>query len=276
MSITDRRSPRITIPVRLILYVLTNLIVLCGLHAQEDGVYKSSPGNGPAIRLKVISGSIQSLDNGNEAFAANVCIDPDGRPSGTVYYLVLDGKRKPRSGSGMSGDNPTFSLNRLTPREAASASALFGLPLQLRKHPGHRIDATFATDKPAYEPGEPITVTVTIRNLGDEPIFLEFGHNGPKDTMFSFAAASIPLCNPEVTKQYVGGGITIIATLPAHGEISSTAKFDEWFETRIPGRYYILGSYLLEMFKDRDDDTHSPIWIDYATRLFVFDIKKSK
>jgi hypothetical protein len=276
MNITDCRSRRTSTPVRLILCALTNLIVLGGLHAQEDGVYESAPGNGPAVRLKILSGNILPLTNSNDLFNVDICFEPDGRPSGTVYYVVLDGRKKKRSSNGMNGENPTFSLDNLTHSEATSASALFGLPVQLRKHPGHRIDATFTTDKPEYAPGDPITVTVTIRNLGDEPIYFTKLNVGPKDDSFSFAPVSIPFGNAEVTKTYIGGGVSIVETLPAHGAISIAAKLDEWHETKIPGSYYFLGSYILEMFKDRNRPSFSPIWVDYATRLFHFDVKKPR
>jgi len=199
--------------VRLTICTLIVFLMPRELHA-KDGVHEVPEGNIPSVDITILGGSIRSPSNSNDQFMATISYDPAGKPPG--YFFMLDGKKVLRTGDGMSGTIPDFTLFNLTQGEAASASTLFGIPLQLRKHPGHRILASFTTDKPEYAPGDPITVTVTIKNISDEPVYFQYGHNGPKDTMFSFAPVNIPLGNAEVTKQYIGGGPFIIETLPAH------------------------------------------------------------
>ena len=135
------------------------------------------------------------------------CFVPVGRPVGTQYYFVLDGKRMPPSYKGMTGNNDTLDLYNLTPHEAASASALLGLPLQLRKNPEHRIEATFVADKHEYAPGDPITVSVTIKNLDDEPIHFRKAYI--EHAMFSFVAAWIGRVHQ--------GGVTPPREAASHG-----------------------------------------------------------
>lgn len=247
------------------------------LHAQDDGVYVGGQTDSAAIHLKLISGSIHSKNNANDRFRLDLCFDPEDRASGTAYHFVLAGNATTTSNFGRNGKNLTFLWDNLTLNEATSASKLFRLPLQVRQHPGHRIDAVFTTDKPEYAPNEAIIITVTLKNLGDEPLYFTRGLSGPKNTLFSFAPMSIPIGNTEVTKLYSGSFITVVETLPAHGEISMSTTLNEWFETKVPGRYHLLGSHLLELFKrPRSDSTvwESAVWVDYATRWFHFDVKR--
>lgn len=262
--------------IRAFVFVFIALLTLPGMSAQEDGVYQWSPHDGPAVKLKIIDGSICSLTNSNDAFSLRVTFDSDGRPSGTAYYMTLGGAEKRVSSSGTDGGSSSITIDRMTKEEALSVSKILGIPVQNREHPGHRIDAVFTTDKPAYAPGEAITVVMTLKNLGDEPIYFERMSCGPKDPSFSFSPVSIPFGNAEVTKLYTIICPSIIDTLPAHAEIRMSAKLDECVETKVPGRYHFLGSYILQIFKSNHADSFSPMWLDYVTRGFHFDVQRPK
>jgi hypothetical protein len=258
---------------RLILIALVVHSTLRGLHAQEDGVYEWENRDGAAVKLKIVHGEIEALTNSNDLFNVHVCFDPNGRPSGTLYYLILNGVEKKISGYGRNGDNPTFMLQNLTRKEADSASAILELPLPLREHPGHRIDAVFSTDEPIYTPGEPILVTLTLKNLTDQPLIFTKGLSGPLNPQFTFAVTG-PRGSLAVNQSGGGSFVMVRETIPPHGEAKLPAKLSAWFDSNTPGRYYILGSYTLAIFKSPTDE--SPVWFDYITRPFTFDVNATK
>lgn len=262
----------------LLLVVITFGSAVTELTAQEDGVYEVLPkgGVGNAVTLTVLGGQISSGNNSNDEWHLFVKYPQEGFLPGNRYCVFLEGRKKSIYGWGSDGTpSYDFSLG-LTTSEAKRASAMLGIPLLARAHPGHRIDGTFSTDKAAYAPGELIVVTLKIRNVSNSPFYFTQGgrQRGPRDDQFTFFGRG-PQGTLAVKDAMNFGGILRVITVPPNEEVLITAELNSWLDTDKPGTYWVFGSYLLPIHQT-DAQAHNPTWEDYITRPFSFEVKERK
>jgi len=140
---------------------------------------------------------------------------------------------------------------------------------QLRKHPGHKFAVTFEPDKTSYRPGEPITLTMKIKNVGDQTVCFHDGgrQRGPRDNQFGFTAfrsggfGKAVLDTGDPTNF---GGIGTNRVLKPGEVFSKTVRLDSWFKFKEADTYQVRASYRLE-FHEPGGKTYCVIWEDFAT-----------
>jgi hypothetical protein len=249
-------------------------VLAAGGAAAEDGVYETAAdgGLGKRVALTVTRGHILSQSNANDRWSAFVCFPQAGFLEGDRYTVVLAGKARRINGWGKSGDREYDFGLLLDAAEVEPARALFGLPVLPRHHPGYRIDGAFSTAKAVYEPGEKISVTLVIRNVGDQPFFFQRGgrQRGPRDDQFVFAGEG-PDGSLEIKQAFDFGGMSVIQPIPAHGELSLDVDLGGWIDARKPGTYQLTASYLLPVHED--DASAFAVWEDWLTRPFSFEVR---
>jgi hypothetical protein len=135
----------------------------------------------------------------------------------------------------------------------------------LRKHPGHQLLVTWTPDQPGYHPGDPITLTVKIKNVGGQAIaFFDGGaQRGPRNNQFGFTAF-LGKAIPDTGDPVNFGGIASFRVLQPGEVFSKSVRLDHWFTLTEPGVYQITGTYALELH-DPNGGLARPLWNDYAT-----------
>jgi len=150
----------------------------------------------------------------------------------------------------------------------AAAKALKAEP-QLRKHPGHKFAVTFEPDKASYRPGEPITLTMKIKNVGDQTVCFHDGgrQRGPRDNQFGFTAfrsGGFGKAVPDTGDPTNFGGRGSYRVLKLGDVFSKTVRLDSWFKFKDADTYQVTASYRLA-FHEPDGKRYRVIWDDFAT-----------
>jgi hypothetical protein len=150
----------------------------------------------------------------------------------------------------------------------AVATALKAEPV-LRKHPGHKFVVTFEPDKESYRPGAPITLTVKIKNVGEEAVSFHDGgrQRGPRDNQFGFTAmrgGGFGKAVPDTGDPANFGGIGGYQVLKPGDLFQKKVSLDNWFQFKHADTYLITASYRLE-FHEPNGRTYRVIWDDFAT-----------
>ncbi len=241
-----------------------------------DGVYTiRADGKGQGVRLndgrEVMIGdklkgkagytTVTSLANDNSRFELKWTYSGpiDAAPTAAGTALVIDGVGTVASGgfSGRPGD--PMGLLFLIPGEelAKKTAARFKTGLQLRKHPGHRLEVRWTADKESYQVGEPVVLKVTIRNSGDAVVSFNVGNKqrSPRDGRFRFLAygnGGEGKAVPDTGDPQNFGGKGYYKTLLPGDVFEKTVELDKWFKFTEPGIYRITGIYEIDLLKEGD------------------------
>jgi hypothetical protein len=138
----------------------------------------------------------------------------------------------------------------------------------LRTHPGHRLLVTWTPDKASYAIGEPIMLTLKIKNVGDRPIaFFNGGRQrGARDNQFDFTAfrsGGEGKAVPDTGDPTNFGGVASLPALQPGEVFTKSAPLDSWFKFQAPDTYQITGTYRLEIHDP--NESARPHWQDFAT-----------
>jgi hypothetical protein len=141
----------------------------------------------------------------------------------------------------------------------------------VRKHPGHRYTVRWTPEKDAYQVGEPATLKMEIRNVGEVPFTFRVGgqQRGPRDNQYRFLAyraSGTGRAVHDVGDPVNFGGISSNRTLKP-GEVF-TAKVDlgKWFTFLEPDNYRVTGLYELEVHDPNDAGGFGrSIWSELAS-----------
>ena len=169
--------------------------------------------------------------------------------------------------SGYNTDKSSLGFTVIGGDEAKEISEFFNAPLSLRTDPGYNLFATFTPTKPEFDPGEEVTATLQIRNVGTNTVsFLKGGRWYGRNTQFSFSAQhkGKPVDDIGTTCYGLGGGGAGILVLEPGDEVDDTVSLSKWFAFDRPGLYEIHGSYYLD-FQDTDIYSCGTIWDDYVS-----------
>lgn len=248
------------------------------LFAVDDGVYEAGADGLPGTRIKlnITRGHIRSQSNANDRWTAFVCYSQKDALEGNKYTVVLNGTARKVGSWGKSGDAENHFSLELKSSDVDAAKKLFGFEPLKRWHNGFKIDGSFSTDKAAYTPGEKITITLTLRNVGDAPFYFRVGgrNRGPRDDQFSFLCEG-PEGSVPSKRAMNFGGLSTVRTIEPGKEYTQEVDLAGWFDLTKPGYYMLKGSYYLEIH-DQWDDPHFGIWEDYLTRAFHVEIKEKQ
>ncbi len=161
-------------------------------------------------------------------------LDKDRRMNLTAW-LWLDGKEVP-----------------------ARIAAKLGITPALRKHPGHKMTATFSPAKRAFGPGEPVVLNMEIKNVGGESFSFGDGgrQRGARNNQFGFTAFRRGGDGPEVPDtgdpMHWGGKGSFITLKP--GEVfQKQIDIAKWFDLAKPDTYKINCRFEMEISGNWDD-----------------------
>jgi hypothetical protein len=138
-----------------------------------------------------------------------------------------------------------------------------------RSHPGHRLLTTWKPAKPSYGVGEPITLQLQIKNVGDKPVTFRVGgqQRGPRDNQFRFLAyrsGGYGKAIADTGDPTNFGGISTWQDLRPGEVFSRDVDLSHWFKFTEPDSYRITGLYELELYANPDASYGNRIWEDYA------------
>jgi hypothetical protein len=148
---------------------------------------------GPRCGVIPVERAIISEANDNSRFIFSLTNVPPltAHPGMRYVTLVVDGVAMTSHGQSGEPDGPRALSFKFEGLEwARKFAARFNCPLILRTNPGRLFEATWRTDKEEYRVGEPITVTIELRNVSDKKVSFRNGgkQRGRRDNQFRFLA----------------------------------------------------------------------------------------
>lgn len=254
----------------------------------EDGVYQlrfEGPGRKvtltdgePAVLGKRLSASIgkatelKSRANDNSRYTLNVSdlgpLPPEVTKEQTA--LVVDGVVMHLGRPEKLPENGIVSnwANVYTASAARTLAAKYRITPALRKHPGHRFEARWTPDKPAFRLGDPVVLKLALKNIGTEQVRFTFGgkQRGRRDNQFRFIAQEGQDGKglPDTGDAHNFGGLMSVRTLRPGEVFRAEVDVTKWFTFPRPGTYRVTGILELPIL-DADDEGFGPtVWDDLA------------
>ena len=240
--------------------------------ALEDGVYQlrfEGPGRKvtltdgePAVLGKRLSASIgkatelKSRTNDNSRYTLNVS-DLGPLPQEVTKEqtaLVVDGvvihlsRPETLPANGIVGASGYV----YTAEAARTLSTKYRVARTLRKHPGHRFEARWTPDKPAFRLGEPVVLKLAVRNTGTEPFrfIAQEGQDGKG--------------LPDTGNAHNYGGIMTVRALRPNEVFRAEVDVTKWFTFPRPGTYRVTGVLELPILDPTGDGFGPTVWDDLA------------
>jgi hypothetical protein len=227
---------------------------------------------GDPVTLDIPKAELKSLDNFNSAFWLTI-MTPDAEKEEPPFVLVVENQRYRNSGQGVAGDGKFYDFNGINEKQARQIAKYLRIKPQVRSHPGYRLAVQFRTEKKNYALGEPVRVTMTVKNVGTN--VLSFMARGivRRNDQFSFLATHngrpLPARDRPTHAEWTQHRIQ----LKPQEEFEKEVELSDWFELDKDGQYTLLGAYYLEVVPNGGTlATCRTIWEDYATGRFKFRI----
>jgi hypothetical protein len=139
---------------------------------------------------------------------------------------------------------------------------------QRRKNPGHRFEVRWTPEKEAFRVGEPVRLTMEIRNTGNTPFAFMVGgqQRGARDNQYRFLAhrsygSGKALEDTGDPTNF--GGKAFIKVLQPGEKFTATVDITKWFTFTDPDIYRITGLFELELYAP-GEGFGRPIWDDLA------------
>jgi hypothetical protein len=181
------------------------------------------------------------------------------------YVLAVAGHSDPHPDGTMDFGAPVFGAE-----PAKAVEQRLKIDARRRGHPGHRLLTTWTPGKPRYQAGEPVTLRMTIKNVGDKPISFRVGgqQRGLRDNQFRFLAYRSGGWGKAIADSGDPtnfGGISTWRDLKPGEEFSHEVNLSHWFKFTEPDSFRITGLYELELFDLKPDGSHgNTVWQDFA------------
>ena len=212
--------------------------------------------------------SIVSAANDNSEFRLSLktAAIPDGL-SPFAMILAVDGLYLPVcSHSGRDKDGLVAVDMQVAGLAAARKTAkALGVEPVVRTHPGHKLLVKVGPKQATWRPGEAVTLTMTIKNIGGTPVeFYDGGlQRGPRNNQFSFTASNSRGFGPDLPDtgdSTCMGGLAQVVTLKPGETFTKDVRLTDWFTFREPGTHWITAMYEFGLL-----DSHGrTIWDDFA------------
>jgi hypothetical protein len=256
-----------------------------------DGIYLHGDGAlAPAIQsqdgqkavlgarqdLKIRKSELYSQDNANTRFYLSVTVPYDKAIGPTTYLLLVRGTAYRQTGSGTSGqETSSLSFYISGADKAKEVSEFLAVPVHYRRHPQHTFLVSLTPTEESSAPGEEVTATLHIRNVGNNIVaFMKGGRNrAARDNQYVFCARLGGKQVEDIGTSYHHGGLAAKRILKPGDVFEDTISLSKWFAFREPGMYEVHGSYYLD-FKDPSTDSWGTLWEDYVSADFIVTIKK--
>jgi len=150
-------------------------------------------------------------------------------------------------------------------REAAERVAKrLGVEPRNRDDPGHRLTVHWSPDKPSYKVGEPVMLTMEIRNVGDVPVAFRVGgqQRGARDNQFRFIAHGMSGYGsgmPDTGDPSHHGGPSSRPVVKPGESFTKSVEVTRWFTFEKAGTYRITGIYELNLADPADERLMGPV-----------------
>jgi hypothetical protein len=258
---------------------------------QENGFYERARGSsgvliktpyGRDVRLgerktiPIIKAHIGSVDNENTKFYLSITTAiPADLGRRLAYILFVEGNMYEEAGSGLTANEVTSLLFYVMGKgKAEQVSKYFRTSVWYRKHPGHRLQATFVPVKREFAAGEDVATTLRITNVGTNTVsFGQGGHRGARDNQYQFSAQFRGNRVEDIGPKGESSGYVVRRTLRPGEVFEDKVSLKKWFSFEEAGVYNVHGSYYLA-FQDPANDSQSTIWEDYVSADFIVTIKE--
>jgi hypothetical protein len=224
---------------------------------------------GEQLSPKLREARLESLSNDNALLRLSVVAGPipQGGDVGQMAVLVA-GVCVPVSSHGDRTEDGSIAVSGQIVGEGAAAkvAAELGIKPQLRSHPGHRLVVSVKPEKPAYRPKEPVTLVMTIRNVGTTTVrFTDGGmQRGPRNNQFGFTAFrnhGHGKAVPDTGDPTNFGGLGGFVELKPGETFTKTANLSDWFTFDAADAYRVTAMY---QFALHGEDHAHPLWDDVA------------
>lgn len=258
------------------------------LLVEEDaGVPVPSPSGetlflGDRVEFNILGGRIYSETNTNSRFSIHMNVPYDKKLAGARHVLVVDGIGYRQTGGGASREEISNLHVPVPGEEAAKAIGRFlDLPVRMRRHPGHQMLVEFIPTQEEFSMGEPIHVTLRIRNIGKTTFkFMRGGMNrAPRDNQYVFAAYSstdFSRAVHDIGSTFNFGGLATLVTLKPGEVFEHTVDLENWFLFRESTYYSLFGSYQMTYYDPESDSWDDVMWQDIASAPFSIRISGQK
>jgi hypothetical protein len=228
---------------------------------------------GDRLTDRLGTGTLVSRTNANDSFVLR--FDAAGPVPGNTgtkrLAVVVAGKCFPTGSNSDRRADGTMELGATVAGEslAEAVAAELGSELRLRRHPGHRLAVSVAPEKKSYRVGEPVTLVLSIRNVGDKPISFDDGgsQRGPRNNQFAFTAfrnSGYGKALLDVGDPMHHGGMVARPTVKPGETFTKKVELDRWFRFDAPETYKVTAIYALPI-AEPDFDVR-PIWDDFTSR----------
>jgi hypothetical protein len=217
---------------------------------------------------------IRSISNWNDSFQVEIAAkDPSHPfqqypPNPGIFVggrLILD--------MGAGRDDP------IDAAMARRIAAICHAKLVLRKTMGNELAIRFKTDKPEYNIGSPITLSILVKNVGSKPVFLrpESLAQPERSGMLTIARnTAIGINNEPVDVQDPYDRMSLIGPVAQlnPGAVLEIRRenFWKWYKLAKAGLYRFVGTYEVDLYNSPKDD--QPAWVEWLGDEFSISISQ--
>ena len=220
--------------------------------------------------------SLVSQNNWNDRFSVTLDHKLPPTPTNVRYLAIaLDGTLYSKVGTLSDSIESLTKLPVSQQVDSTLAKRIGGIKggaLTLRKHIGQRLSLRFTTERRSHGDGDPIRVSVQVKNLGDEPITVgveyQTGEQRSSQILIVPSEESEPNCTDvrsRTTKSSSVGRETI-----APGGVTTIRQevLQRWYQIENSGHYHFIGAYKLRIYEHERDKY--PCWIEHLASDFEF------
>jgi hypothetical protein len=179
------------------------------------------------------------------------------------------------------------------PEIAQAVADELNIKPQFRTHPGHKWVVSLRPDKDSYQLGDPIALTLTIKNVGPTSIsftdgelppgwrnnqfeFVAFRHIGFETPVADTGNASIRVMEstpkPVAPDEAPAKPPRPIVLKPGE-EFKTDVNLGDWFKFNAPDSYRVRGLY--HVLLQKPDDSRQVLWDDCAVGQCTFRINQA-
>jgi hypothetical protein len=259
-----------------------------------DAAGKLSVGEKLAARFDSAAITSESNDNSQLRLSVQCLITPGIEKKRMA--IVLAGKAFYVTSITRVGDGSTskvyFQADVAGPDIAQAIAEELSIKPQFRTHPGHLWVVSLRPDKDSYKVGDPISLNLTIKNVGQTPFAFTDGVLPPgwRNNQFEFAAFrhvgfETPLPDTgNATIQALPS--TLVAPDDSHrpqrprfvvlkpgDEFTKAVNLADWFKFDQPDSYRVSGMYRVQL--QSLDNAHQTLWDDCAVGQCTFRIDQA-
>lgn len=227
-------------------------------------------------KLREVSFVSLANDNGLYRLSLKAGPIPEGADKGHLAVVVAGQCMVVYACSDRQADGCVSVSATVAGKEPAERIAReLGVKLQLRKHPGHKLLVAVEPKEASYRPNEPVTLVMTIKNVGETTVsFFDGGQQrGPRNNQFSFIAlrsSGRGPALPDTGDPTNFGGMACIKKLAPEAAFTKEVLLTDWFEFSEPGAYRITTLYELGLV----GEDRRTIWDDFAVARCIVRIEE--